>query len=199
MKNHRCLLLTSLLALGAGGVQAQSSRSSLADVGVVNSSISPSIGALNDNYSDTGATVSANATHTFTGQDRTGNTQAMTFTGSVTASAEYGQLHSSVTGTVTNTYYNPANPVYYDYSSGTFNEAGSPTSLDSIGFATFKDTLQFGGALQAGGGAIHNSGDCRTTAPVVAAGRSPWQPGRSPYNFIRPSPQELGVPHETKH
>lgn len=152
MKNHCRLLLTSLLGLGASAaaVQAQSSRWSLADVGVVNSSISPGVGALNDNYSSSGATVSANAAHTFTGQDRTGSVQAMTFTGSVTASAEYGQLHSSVTGTVTNTYYNAANPVYFDSNAGTFNQAGSPDALVSIGLATFTDTLQFGGALQAG-------------------------------------------------
>lgn len=143
-------LAGAILGLGPLGAQAQSSVSSLADVGVVNASISPYIGVLNTSESDTGASVSANATPSFTGLDRNGVSQTMTFNGTVSASAQYGQLHSASSGTVTNSYFNANNPVYFNSNDNSFDPAGSPSALVSIGFASFTDTLQFGGALQAG-------------------------------------------------
>ncbi len=95
------------LAIPAAGAHAQSSRSAYADVGVVNSAISGYIGGLNGNGSDTGEPVSAAATQSFMGMDRNSLSQTMTFTGSVTASAQYGQLHSSATGIVNNSHACP--------------------------------------------------------------------------------------------
>ena len=95
--------------------------------------------------------VSATSTNTsFTGLDGSGNPQTMNFTGSNWAQANYGIMKCFASGTVTNTYNNPSNPIYYDSVNDTYNPAGSPDTLDSLGFAGFNDTLHFGGSLQAG-------------------------------------------------
>ena len=95
--------------------------------------------------------VSSTSTNkSFTGLDGGGNTQTMNFTGSNWAQSNYGIMKCFATGTVTNTYNNPSNPIYYDSVTNTFNPAGSPDTLISLGFAGFNDTLHFGGALQAG-------------------------------------------------
>ena len=78
--------------------------------------------------------------------DGSGNPQTMTFSGSASASAQYGQLHTYATGTVTNTYYNPNNAPYIP-GDGQTNPAGSPTGFSTTGTASFQDTLQHGGAL----------------------------------------------------
>ena len=86
----------------------------------------------------------------FTGMDRTGTQQTMTFSGVNHASANYGRLRLFASGIVTNNYYNSSNPKA-DNGSGTFDLAhGSPDGFESLGFAGFTDTLQFGGSLQAG-------------------------------------------------
>ncbi len=96
-------------------------------------------------------TVSATSTNTsFTGLDGSGNTQTMNFTGSNWAQCDFGRMHCYASGTVTNTYNNPSNPLYYDSATNTFNTNGSPDTLISLGFAGFDDTLHFGGNLQAG-------------------------------------------------
>lgn len=99
----------------------------------------------------TNAPVSADATHTFTGLDSAGNQQSMNFSSSATAQSNFGQLHVYTTATVSNAYYNAANPLFSNSNGGLNDPNGSPGGLVSLGFATFDDTLQFGGtALQSG-------------------------------------------------
>lgn len=101
-----------------------------------------------------GSPVSASYSGSFTGMDGSGNTRTMSFSGTASGSAQYGQLHASASGTVTNTYYNSANPAYVTYNPATgqqtINTAGSPDGFQSYSFASFQDTLQYGGALQSG-------------------------------------------------
>ncbi len=85
----------------------------------------------------------------FTGMDGNGNTQTMDWSGTTTTSAEFGRLHSYTAGTLTNSYYNVGNAAYQN-PDNSVNPAGSPTTMCSLGFAGFSDTLQFGGVLQAG-------------------------------------------------
>jgi hypothetical protein len=104
-----------------------------------------------DFQSQSDNSVSATSTNTsFTGLDGNGNQQTMNFTGSNWAQSNYGILKNFATGTVTNTYSNAANPIYYDSNTNTFDPNGSPDTLISLGFAGFNDTLHFGGSLQAG-------------------------------------------------
>jgi hypothetical protein len=49
-----------------------------------------------------------------------------------------------------NSYFNAANIPFANQHGGIANTNGSPTSLISLGFAWFDDTLQFGGELQSG-------------------------------------------------
>lgn len=147
------LLAAALLGAGPAPLRAQSPSSSISTsngVVVANIHNSPSDYNLDSNYSGTGAYTSAQATRAFTGQDGSGNTRTMTFTGSASSSATYGQLHLFARGQVTNTYYNANNPLFYDGNTGTVNPAGSPDLLGAVAFASFTDTLQFGGQLQAG-------------------------------------------------
>jgi hypothetical protein len=134
-------------SLGCPTIWAQSSLSALADVGVADMG---SVAALDAHSVNDNSTVSAAATHDFTGLDRAGNTQTMTFTGNTVATADYGSLHCYTSGSLTNSYYSAANPSYSDINGNVINPAGSPGALVSLGFATFNDTLQYGGALQSG-------------------------------------------------
>jgi hypothetical protein len=99
--------------------------------------------------------VSASFSSSFTGMDGEGNTQTMLFNGETTSQSDYGNLHVYTTASLANSYYNSANPLYYDQSTNTLNPEGSPDSLSSLGFAGFTDTLQFGGDLVNGYQAIY--------------------------------------------
>jgi len=136
------------MGLGCPAVWAQSSLSALADVGVTANM--GSVAALDAHSVNDNSTVSAAAMRDFTGMDRAGNMQTMTFTGNTVATADYGSLHCYTSGALTNSYYNAANPSYSDTNGNVINPAGSPYGLVSLGFATFNDTLQYGGALQSG-------------------------------------------------
>ena len=103
-----------------------------------------------DIVSGNGPLTTATATQSFTGLDGNGVTQTMTYSGVTKNSAEFGRLHSYTEGHLTNSYYNASNPVYANGGGGVADPNGSPDSLDSLGFAGFDDTLQFGGSLQAG-------------------------------------------------
>ncbi len=107
------------------------------------------IAAMDQAWTD-GSTATAQTTRDFTGMDSAGNTQVMPFSGTTVTSAQYGRLHSYTSGTVSNTYYNPANPIAADYWGTTFYPDGSPKVFSLLGFAGFNDTLQYGGALEAG-------------------------------------------------
>ena len=150
-----CPLLGLLggLALGPAPLRARNSVSSAASADVLQTG--------NDNLitgegqiSPTGSLASGAYGGSYTGMDGSGNTRTMTFSGTASASAQYGQLHAAASATVANTYYNPANPayLYVDHNTGmqAINPAGSPTGFQSNGLAMFTDTLQYGGALQAG-------------------------------------------------
>lgn len=98
--------------------------------------------------SSTGASTTETYGTSFTGLDSSGDTQTMSFSGTSTGSAEYGNLHCYSTLSATNTYYNAANNPYATASGA--DTTGSPQNLFSLTFASFNDTLQYGGALQAG-------------------------------------------------
>ena len=145
----RCVLLGAvLLGAGCSSLLAQSSLSTFVDVGASNPEVTNSIYLFSSNYSSNGAYESAQATQSFTGMDGSGNTQTMIFSGFSSGSATYGQLHFDAGGTVTNTYYNANNPVYYN--GNTVNPNGSPDYLTTAAFVGFSDTLQYGGALESG-------------------------------------------------
>ena len=146
---HVAAFTVATMVVTCGDVNAQS-LSTLEVVGVSNTSISYSVYGLNSNGTSDGSPSSTSAMQSFTGLNGSGSSQTMTFSGSVSASAAYGQLHVDSSGAVTNTYYNANNPVYYNANTNTVNSAGSPDGLVSLGFADFNDTLQYGGALQAG-------------------------------------------------
>ena len=138
------------LAFGPAHLNAQSLRSDATNaVWFYNTDVVDEV-YLDHQAASDGTAVSASGTHSFTGQDGNGNTRTMVFTGQTTASATYGGLHSAASGTITNTYYNASNPAYIDPDTGNVNPNGSPEALDSSGYASFSETLQYGGALQAG-------------------------------------------------
>lgn len=146
--NLKQIILGGLLA--ASCMASAQSLYSLGVVGVTNSSVSMYIGARAWSSANDSAMVQASWTESYTGMDRTGATQTMGFSGSVRAQSDYGRLHCYTATSVTNTYYNASNPVFYNDTTGDFDPNGSPDGLTSLGFAVFNDTLQFGGSLQAG-------------------------------------------------
>ncbi len=144
------MLGLSMLGMGLGGRMAssQSSVSSISLVGVTDNG--GFLTSLDRQDVSGNATASASATKSFTGLDRAGNTQTMTFSGNTVSRSDYGRLHCYTSASLTNSYYNAANPAYTDGNGNVVNPAGSPTSLAALGFAFFDDTLQYGGSLQAG-------------------------------------------------
>lgn len=163
----------------AGSASAQFSTSTASIVGVANSTVSGGLTAISQT-SGNGAISTLAGTASYTGLNRSGATQTMTFSGSTVNSAQYGQLHAYAAGTLTNSYYNASNPVYTDGVGGVANANGSPDSLASLGFSDFDDTLQFGGALQSGYQARYifhvdgtNSGDGGFADLAVKIGSDP--------------------------
>jgi hypothetical protein len=76
----------------------------------------------------------------FTGMNSTGGTQTMDVTASASAEAAAGVLKSSSSLTITNPYYNAANPIYLD-PSFTVNPNGSPDIIEVDTQAKFDDSL----------------------------------------------------------
>ena len=145
--------VSSRLKLVASGlslvVAAVASAQTLQAISIVGANNSGYIGAFDQAWTN-GTTANASVNRTFTGLDMSRTQQTMGFSAQTITSAQYGQLHSYTTGSVTNSYYNPVNPDVTDYNGSTIFPGGSPKVLDSLGFAIFTDTLQFGGSLQAG-------------------------------------------------
>ncbi len=144
------LLGAVLLGTSHPSLHAQFSLSANASVNANNETSNGVNGyTLVSESSSDGSYVSAQAAPSFTGLDRNGNTQTMTFNGFGNGSATYGGLHIQAGGTVTNTYYNATNPAYVN-DDGSVNPAGSPNYFNTNAYCTFNDTLQYGGTLQAG-------------------------------------------------
>lgn len=90
----------------------------------------------------------------FTGLDRTGATRTMHFNGSSNAKAQFRfgatpALHTYVTGTLTNGFYNPSNPPFFDATenpdSPVLDLDGVPDTLDTYANASFTEILAWGG------------------------------------------------------
>lgn len=152
--------LTRLLALGIAGAglfavpQFASAQASLFTESLV--------GAGNANFgiywagesgTTTDAAVTASWDAYFTGLNGSGASETMYLSGTTTSQSNYGQLHVYTQLSLNNSYYNASNPQYFNGS--TVDATGSPNSVASLGFATFTDTLQFGGDLVTGYQAIY--------------------------------------------
>ncbi len=146
-------LISTVLVIGACCapvlLQAQS-RWTISLVGATNIGDPNGIHPLASQSSTTGALSQTSTNTDFTGNDRNGVSRTMNFQAVNRARADYGQLRVFASASVANTYYNAANPTYYNFQTGQANPGGSPTSLVSLGFAGFNDTLQFEGNLQSG-------------------------------------------------
>lgn len=104
---------------------------------------------LDQQWTD-GSLAVATVDQSFTGMDRSGNQQTMRFTGETRSSASFGRLHVYTQATVVNNYFNEDNPVYFNSDTNITNPDGTPDTMNSLGFAGFNDTLQFGGQLEFG-------------------------------------------------
>ena len=142
------LIFNFMVTSGIASVQAQPSLGSSIIVGTASTRY---IYGLSSGSVSTNESVTADATHSFTGLDSADNRQTMSYFGSATAQSDYGNLHVYTTGTLSNSYYNVNNPLFSDENANLNDPNGSPTALVSLGFATFDETFQFGGtALQNG-------------------------------------------------
>ena len=139
------LAMVSLLA--ANGSSAMGQTNSLTSLAATIASNGGDGSYLSYDYTTDGSFAGTSWSQNFTGLDASGHTQTMNFNGAAGALSDYGSLHCNASGTVTNTYYNAANPVYVNSSNQAVNPAGSPDSLFSVGRANFNDTLQYGGTF----------------------------------------------------
>ncbi len=140
--------LFPLLAIALASVAGAQTRFSFASIGAANLDSQPGYIALNSGYSGSGALVTADTTREWTGLDQDNETRTMKLVGSSSAQSDFGRLKSKATATVTNTYYNPDNPYYWDGTAE--NPEGSPDSLLVAGSTGFTDLLSFGQGASAG-------------------------------------------------
>lgn len=150
------LFFATLALTGAALASAQDhSLTNESLVGVGNTSISGYIGELADDRTDgsDGRTSSAaSTTATFGGMKRDGTDGGtIGYAASSRTSTQYGTLHAFAQTTVTNSFYNADNPIYYDSRDNSFHPGGTPDFLCSLCFADFNDTLQYGGVALQGG------------------------------------------------
>jgi hypothetical protein len=145
------------LATAGAGLFAVSANAS-AQTGLFSESL---VGAGNAAYgtywvgngTNTSDPVTTSWGSSFTGLNGAGNTETMSFNGTTTSQSNYGSLHVYTQLSMTNSYYNSSNPLYFNGSS--VDAAGSPNDLQALGFAVFTDTLQFGGSLESGYQAVY--------------------------------------------
>jgi len=140
----------SLAGMGLGNPQAQAQFSTYSTAIVAVNNLGSQFAYLDRQDVTGNLTASAFGTQAFTGLDGAGNTQTETFTGTTIAQSDYGRLHSYTSASLLNSYYNASNPAYANPDGSVGNPAGSPSTFTALGFASFDDTLQYGGALQAG-------------------------------------------------
>ena len=146
-----------LASIGPEKAQAQSALFSDASVGAGNipsggGRITPA--TLSAQHAFGNSLIKTSATQSFTGQDRGGQQQTMTFTGQAAAQSDYTGLHVSASASLTNSYWNFNTRPYADQNGNVINYGiippGSPTFLLATSSASFNDTLHYGGALQSG-------------------------------------------------
>ena len=109
----------------------------------------------NSTYTSTPAVAAINLPGvSFTGLDRNGTTRTMHFNGNAHAKAQFRlgstpALHTYVTGALTNGFYNPDNPPFFnatgDPDSPILDWDGVPDTLDTYANASFTEILQWGG------------------------------------------------------
>jgi hypothetical protein len=130
---------TTIFALAAclsTSVFAAPSLASYAFLGTSHDLQWPNTTSFVGQYDPLGGPVIASGSAEFVGPDRNGDERTTTFGGTATANASYGMLKTSLTASLTNTFYNPAN-------------AGNdiPHIYVGAGQATFSDTLRFVGTF----------------------------------------------------
>lgn len=134
-----------LLGLPATGLSQSSSLNSSVAIGVTNNGFTnfaiETGGASAD--SSTGQFVQTSDFRSFDGLNRDGNSDQLTFSGLATAQATYGQVRTSAQGTLTNSFYNSDNPVYYNSDTGEINPEGTPDRFISFGQGRFVDFLTY--------------------------------------------------------
>ena len=178
-----CLALTALfVSAGAPQACAQSTPSLEAFQGIYAGNFGNFTG-ITGNGGPNDASNPFHDTVTFTGNDRNGDLQQMTLTGTAYSSAEFGKIHVYGSGTVTNSYYNPTNAPYTDQN-GNVNVNGSPDLLAVHGNAGWSDSFTYTG-LQGTGYKVNYYFALEGTATGdVEAGLnfSTSDPGGLPYN-----------------
>ena len=146
---YRVLFATTTLFTGlvaASGAQAQSPPYLEAFQGIYAENQGPTgpFAFVTGNGSANSALNPFTGSASFSGLDSQGNPQTMSITGSAYSYADYGHVHAYGTGTITNPYYNAANPAYVN-NDGSVNLNGSPDTLSVHGNAGWADTFTYMG------------------------------------------------------
>jgi hypothetical protein len=113
-----------------------SSLQTFAHLGTSNDLLWPNTNSFSGFFDPLGGYVEASGEEQFTGPDRNGDERTTTFGGFASADASYGRLRTSLTASLTNSFYNAGNA-----------ENGIPNIYVGAGQARFEDTLHFSGTL----------------------------------------------------
>lgn len=143
-----CVALCLLLAQGASA-QSRTSFASTAGANSLYDSDAPlNFFAFTSDFNSSGSLASASVNRNFVGLNAAGATKTMNFTGSATATGNYGILRTTGVGTLSNSYFNANNAPYYNADDDELNNAGIPDTFLAAGSAAYSDTLIYGGTAQ---------------------------------------------------
>lgn len=135
MKSIRTsLFVFALGATLATTALAQPSRTSFVHLGTSSDTQWPNSTSFASSYDPTGGYVSIDDSAQFTGLDRNGDERTSTFGGVASASSSFGQLRTSLSTSLTNSFFNSAN-----------DANGIGHIYIGAAQANFSDTLRFAG------------------------------------------------------
>jgi hypothetical protein len=103
------------------------------------------VDTLGFNFSPTGGFVSQSGSGSFDGLNSDGDFGTMHFSGSSTASVNFGRLRTQASGTVLNNFYNSDNQLYVE-ADGTINPDGTPDRFVTFSQAQFFDRFRYNGS-----------------------------------------------------
>jgi hypothetical protein len=136
MNTTRRIAFTTLAMCLGHAVIAAPSLQSFAHLGTSNELLWPTSNSFASAFDPNGGYVETSGSEEFTGLDRNGDERTTTYGGFASANASYGMLKTSISASMTNSFYNSTNAAN-----------GIPNMYVGAGQATFEDTLRFVGTF----------------------------------------------------
>ncbi|QYK53113.1 MAG: hypothetical protein KF824_12760 [Fimbriimonadaceae bacterium] len=132
------------LCLAQVGHAQTHGRNTFTVVGVTNNGFDTfALRGIDADYSETGGYVQASGTGSYSGLNRSDELGTMTYSGFGSANSQYGILKTYGWGSLSNSFYNSSNEVYYNPDTDEVNPNGTPDRFVTFGQAQYSDYFQY--------------------------------------------------------